>query len=178
MADLRVCSNDPRNNSGTHFASSSLLDCQKSGELYQHLVKYKLKTSDCIPTCFVPIRAITTPEDETILNGFPQLKLELGFRNRNNPPKETYGGAPLLDKFFIWGILSEVARAADERRRECEGWVYRLLSSYRADRLAHQPELEGLLAGKHLITIANIIPFCNSFIDLKTSFTMFYMNNY
>ena len=35
-----------------------------------------------------------------------------------------------------------------------------------------------MLAGKHLITIANIIPFCNSFIDLKTSFTMFYKNNY
>ena len=134
--------------------------------------------SDCIPTCFVAIRAITTPEDETILIGFPQLKLELGFRNRNNPPKEANGGTPLLDKFFIWGVSSEVARAADERRREYEGWVYRLLSSYRSDRLAHQPELESLLAGKHLITIANIIPFCNSFIDLKTSFTMFYKNNY
>ena len=54
--------------------------------------------SDCIPTCFVAIRAITTPEDETILNGFPQLKLELGFRNRNNPPNEAYGGMPALDK--------------------------------------------------------------------------------
>ena len=139
IADRRVPNKDPRNNSGTHFASISLLDSQKGGVLYQHLVSSV--NSKC-PIAFrrvLLLCAITTPEDETIPNGFPQLKLELGFRNRNNPPNEAYGGTPLLDKFFIWWILSEVARAADERRRECARWDYRLLSSYRADRLTHPP---------------------------------------
>ena len=102
-------------------------------------LKCKLKMSNCIPTCFVAIRVITTPEDETKLNGFPWLKLELGFRNRNNPPNEAYDGTPVLDKFFIWGTSSELARAADERRCEGERWDYRLLSSYLADRLASYP---------------------------------------